>query len=91
MTTEPALDSSVTGHADTTIELSLTGMHCDGCAGLIQVVLAEQTGVSLAAVDLDAAVARVTYDGDALTPDALCAAVTELGYGASIRGGQALL
>lgn len=70
---------------DTTVELSLTGMHCDACVALIEETLGEQTGVQRAAVDLASERATVTYDSTAIGVDELLAVVIDAGYGAAVR------
>ncbi len=67
----------------TTVELSVTGMHCASCASLIEEVLAEQPGLLEARVDLEAERAALTFDDDVTDLGALQAAIAELGYGAS--------
>jgi copper chaperone CopZ len=66
-----------------TVELAVTGMHCDSCAALIEEVLAEQPGLASARVDLASARAEVTYDDAVTDVDVLQAAISELGYAAS--------
>ncbi len=78
-----------TSESSVTVELALTGMHCGSCVALIEEVLADQPGVTSAAVDLDTAAARVTFDGSALSVDELCSAVAGAGYGASPREASA--
>jgi Cu+-exporting ATPase len=65
------------------VELAVNGMHCAGCASLIEETLARGPGVHRAAVDLEAGRASVVYDPGAITVDDLCAAVTEAGYAAT--------
>jgi copper chaperone CopZ len=67
-----------------TVRLALTGMHCGSCVALIEEVLMDQSGVAAAAVDLEGGTARVTFDPSEVSVDALCAAVTGAGYGASL-------
>lgn len=68
-----------------TVELALTGMHCESCSSLIEEVLSEHPGVSKVMVDLEAEFATVTYDASAVGSDELCATVVEAGYGATVR------
>ena len=70
----------------TTVELSVTGMHCASCASLIEEVLAEQPGLLEARVDLESERAAVTFDDHVTDLGALQAAIAELGYGASPVG-----
>ncbi|HXY26852.1 MAG TPA: heavy-metal-associated domain-containing protein [Acidimicrobiales bacterium] len=70
----------------TTVELTVTGMHCASCAALIEEVLTEQPGLRAAQVDLDAARARVTFDDTVTDLGAVQAVIAELGYGSSPVG-----
>jgi copper chaperone CopZ len=67
--------------------LSVTGMHCSSCSSLIEEILIEHPGVVTASVDLDGGRAQVTYDQSALTTDEVCAAVSGVGYGATVVEG----
>jgi copper chaperone CopZ len=67
----------------TTVEMAVTGMHCESCAALIQEVLAEQPGVLASEVDLERARASLTFDEGATNLGALQSAITELGYGST--------
>jgi Cu+-exporting ATPase len=71
----------------TTVELEVTGMHCASCVALVEETLAEQRGVTRAAVDLPSGGARVDFDPSAVTVDELCAAVAGAGYAAAPRQG----
>jgi len=71
----------------TTVELSVTGMHCASCASLIEEVLAEQPGLLEARVDLGSERAAVTFDDHVTSLGTLQAVIAELGYGASPVGG----
>ena len=67
----------------TTVELAVTGMHCESCAALIEEVLSEQPGLLSARVDLAHARAEVTYDAAVTDVDVLRVVISELGYAAS--------
>jgi P-type Cu+ transporter len=67
----------------TTVELSVTGMHCASCAALIEEVLGEQPGLLAAQVDLAAERAAVTFDESVTDLRAVQSAIAELGYGSS--------
>ncbi len=62
------------------VELEIEGMHCDGCAALIQETLDEDPAVRTVLVDLEAGRASVVFDPETTSPEGLCAAVVELGY-----------
>ena len=70
----------------TSIELSVSGMHCASCAALIEEVLSEQPGLMSAQVDLEAGTASVTFDDGVTDLSTVQAAIVELGYGASPVG-----
>jgi copper chaperone len=62
------------------VELSVEGMHCQSCVLLIEETLADVPAVRQVVVDLDAGRATVRFDAGDISVDALCAAVTGLGY-----------
>jgi copper chaperone CopZ len=55
-------------------------MTCANCARSVERRLAATLGVTKAAVDLQAASARVEYDADLVKPETLASAVRALGY-----------
>ncbi|GHV07226.1 copper-translocating P-type ATPase [Clostridia bacterium] len=63
--------------------LSITGMTCAACSGRIERVLRKKQGITKADVNLATEKLFVTFDGT-LTVDAIIAAVTKIGYGASL-------
>ena len=63
------------------VTLSIGGMTCSHCVETVTRTLREQTGVHSAQVDLKSG--RAVVGGTDLDVGALCAAVEELGYGAS--------
>ena len=69
-----------------TVELAVTGMHCESCAALIEEVLAEQPGLLSARVDLTAERAEVRFDDAVTDLHAVQSAIAELGYGSSPVG-----
>ena len=60
------------------ITLPVEGMHCAGCAGRVERVLAAVPGVAAASVNL--ATRRATVEGEAIDAGALRAAVESAGY-----------
>ena len=66
-----------------TVELALTGMHCNACATRIERTLARDSSVVSASVNLATERAFVAYQPDSSGPDALCALVERIGYGAT--------
>ena len=74
----------------TTVELTVTGMHCASCAALIEEVLAEQPGLVAARVDLETERAEVSFDDTVTDLGAVQSAIAELGYGSSQSRGSRL-
>ena len=69
-----------------TTVLALSGMHCASCVALVEETLAACPGVTHVNVDLDSALASITFDPSATAVDILCAAVIQEGYGAVPQG-----
>ena len=63
-----------------TLNMTIRGMTCGNCARGVERTLSATPGVTKAAVDLQGASATVSYDGGKVTPEALAAAVRQLGY-----------
>jgi copper chaperone CopZ len=61
-------------------------MHCGSCVALVEEVLAEQSGVTSARVDLESGLAVVHYDQGVIGSDQLRAAIAEVGYTAAMVG-----
>jgi len=73
-----------TGGTDlTTVELDVTGMHCQSCVALIEETLERDPRVARATVDLGQGRASVAFDRGAISVDELCATVTGAGYAAT--------
>lgn len=70
----------------TTVELTVSGMHCASCAALIEEVLTEQQGLLAAHVDLVTNRAEMTFDDTVTELAALQSVIAELGYGSSLVG-----
>ena len=66
------------------VELSLGGMHCEGCAGTIQAALGELDAVEACSVSYADSLARVTVSAAEVDPAALIAAVEGAGYRATV-------
>jgi len=62
------------------LEAPVKGMHCAACQARIERVLAKTPGVREVAVNLAAETMAVEYDPDALSPQAIAKAVTDLGF-----------
>lgn len=67
------------------ITLYLQGMTCTLCAKRVGESLRAVPGVFGVQVDFEGRRAQVHYDPQRVSPDRLCAAVEEAGYGASVR------
>lgn len=65
-----------------TLELTISGMHCGACALLIDDVLADLPGVLTSTTSTKTQRSVVTHDQRA-TPAEIAAAVAELGYQAT--------
>ncbi len=66
------------------VGLSLSGMHCASCAGLIERSLNKAAGVKQAGVNFAAEKAYVTFDAAVVSPDGLIEAVKRAGYKAEL-------
>ncbi len=66
------------------VQLSLSGMHCASCAGLIERGLKKVPGVKTANVNFAAEKARVVFDNSLADTSALIAAVEKAGYKAKL-------
>lgn len=64
----------------TTEVFKVEGMSCGHCRAAVKEALESVAGVSAAEVDLEAGLARVTYDPAEASKEALKAAVEEAGY-----------
>lgn len=63
-----------------TVDLEIQGMHCEGCAHIIQNVLQRLDGVQTTAVSYDDGAARVLYDPGRVTGERIAGAVEKAGY-----------
>jgi len=75
---------SPTANSQQKTSLSLSGMHCTSCAGLIEKALKKVDGVKDANVNFAAEKAVIIYDEARATKDALIAAVQKAGYKAQV-------
>lgn len=67
-------------------QFAVTGMTCSACSGRVQRAVAALDGVQDANVNLLKNTMTVSFDEAATSSDAIVAAVTAAGYGASVRG-----
>ena len=68
----------------TIARIPVSGMTCAACQARVQKTLQQQPGVADAAVNLMMGTATVSYDSEAVTPEALVSAIQETGYGAEL-------
>ncbi len=81
---QPSTDSEVNTVGQKKISLSLFGMHCSSCAGVIEKSLKKVSGVTEARVNFAAEKAVVTYDSGLVKEEDLLKAVEKTGYKASV-------
>lgn len=72
------------GSGEGQVNLSISGMHCASCAGIIERSLKKLTGVAEANVNFAAEKARITYDKGRVSIDNLLATVKKAGYTAMV-------
>jgi copper chaperone CopZ len=66
--------------ATETVDLSIEGMKCDGCARSIQAALSHTEGVLNASVSLPGKSAHVEFSPQKISVDQLAAVVQKAGY-----------
>lgn len=81
-TATQAADKSVVT-ANATNRFSITGMHCDGCAGGLTAELKETRGVARAEVTFSNQLAVVAYDTNKVSPAQLTKVVKAAGFTAT--------
>jgi copper chaperone CopZ len=67
-----------------TVQLRISGMVCEACAGVVRSRLVETAGVAEAEVDYPSGHARIQYDPSKVAPAQLLEAVNATGYKASV-------
>ncbi len=65
------------------MEMRVEGMTCQGCVRTVEKKLASISGVDYAHVNLGASKAIVEFDDSTTKPDALVAAIEQVGYKAT--------
>ncbi len=68
-----------------TVSIKIDGMHCDGCAERIKTLLERAPGVREATVSFADGLARVRYNGHAVSEDGLVAVIEAGGFGVPAR------
>ena len=66
-------------------ELNIEGMHCQGCAKTIEMLLTAVPGVKTVTASYADHGARIFYDPGTVEPEALAAAVARAGYTVTVR------
>lgn len=67
-----------------TLQLSIEGMHCGGCANGIQIVTEQIEGVTSVFIDFDGKTGTWVIDYLVVSPEKIIEAIVELGYTASV-------
>lgn len=67
-----------------TIELKIDGMHCQSCARRLEGVLARARGVEKASVSYRSRSARLVFDGEAVSAEALRLLIEDAGFSARV-------
>lgn len=62
------------------LRLKIGGMHCDGCATTIKALLEREPGVRMADVSFKEGAARVLYDPETVTEEAITQRIEKPGY-----------
>jgi len=68
-----------------TVTLTISGMHCEGCADGIKAMLKRTEGVMKADVSYEQKQAVVEYDAARTSPEKIMEAVEKLGYKAKSK------
>ena len=77
---EPETES-IKGKRDMrSVDLTVEGMHCEGCAKTVESLLKSEPGVKSATISYAKGVARVVFDPDSVDLSALVKAVERAGY-----------
>ena len=63
-----------------TLVATIEGMHCDGCAGTIEALLAREPGVKGASISYAAGKGQILYDPAATDPVRIAATIERAGY-----------
>lgn len=64
----------------TTLNLKISGMHCDSCAKIITLGLKEVAGVERVEVDQKSKLARVSFDEKIINQQAILTTIENSGY-----------
>ncbi|MGY2488209.1 heavy-metal-associated domain-containing protein [Cupriavidus sp. CP313] len=65
--------------------LRIDGMHCDGCAAIVQSLLARQAGVQSVRASYAEGLAQVLFEPQAISEQALVSVIENAGYQVTSR------
>lgn len=68
-----------------TVVLTISGMHCEGCASGIEAMVKRTEGVIKVDVSYEAREATVQYDPAKASPEKVIAAIEKMGYKAAVK------
>jgi DNA-binding transcriptional MerR regulator/copper chaperone CopZ len=77
---EPKTERGKGKHEVKSADLTIQGMHCDGCAKTVEALLKSEPGVKSATISYARGLARVVFDPAAVDLSALVKAVERAGY-----------
>ena len=77
---EPARRRNARSRDMKSLELRIQGMHCDGCAGTIEALLAREPGVKGASISYAAGKGQILYDSAATDPVRIAATIERAGF-----------
>ncbi len=77
---EPKTASAKGTHEMKSVDLTIQGMHCDGCAMTVEALLKSEPGVKSATISYAKGLARVVFDPATVDLSALVKAVERAGY-----------
>ena len=81
--------TTVTGHsvriirsdrAMNTLDLSIVGMHCDGCAGRIRSLLSKESGVHEISVSSQSGTGRIVYSPQSIDEQRIVTIIEHAGF-----------
>ncbi len=79
-TSEPVRRRNARSRDMKSLELRIEGMHCDGCAGTIEALLAREPGLKGASVSYAAGKGQILYDPAATDPVRIAATIERAGF-----------
>lgn len=64
----------------TKINLTISGMHCESCAKIIDIELKEESGINNVNVDYKNSSALIEFDEEKITLEKIIEVISSLGY-----------